>query len=284
MELLQLQYFCSAAETENFAESGKLLNVPAASVSQSVRRLEKELGVDLFDRKANRIELNQRGRAFYIKVKSGLSMLQDAQSKAVDEGVEGTISLLVISQFHIVNQAIEQFCRQYPNVSFQVDREKRGHHDKYDLILTDDFTFQKDYTRKGFLQERIVLAHSIDHPLAKKATVTVADLRDVPLIMYRDGSAVNILAYRVCAQSGFLPRTLIRFDDPYCVAHYVEHNLGVALLPEVEYKHLFSDQVLLRPITETHRSNVLCYNTRKYMSKAVRLFMETLYTVAEQCQ
>ena len=84
MEILQLQYFCTAAETENFAEAGSLMNVPASSISQSVRRLEKELGVDLFDRKANSIELNQRGRAFYIQTKSGLNMLRDAKTKAMD--------------------------------------------------------------------------------------------------------------------------------------------------------------------------------------------------------
>ena len=58
--VLQLTYFCSAAETESFAKTAQKYGILAQGVSQSVRRLEKELGVSLFDRYANRIVLNER--------------------------------------------------------------------------------------------------------------------------------------------------------------------------------------------------------------------------------
>ena len=70
MEILQLLYFCSAAETENFAQTAKVYGVPATSISQSVRRLEKELEVTLFDRVANGVKLNERGKVFYAKQKN----------------------------------------------------------------------------------------------------------------------------------------------------------------------------------------------------------------------
>ena len=65
MELLQLTYFCDAAETQNFSKTAKKYTVPTSNISQCIRRLEEELGQPLFMRTANRIQLNERGKAFY---------------------------------------------------------------------------------------------------------------------------------------------------------------------------------------------------------------------------
>ena len=62
MEILQLRYFYEIAQNENFAKTAEKFMVPASSVSNSVKRLEKELGVQLFDRSANCIRLNEKGR------------------------------------------------------------------------------------------------------------------------------------------------------------------------------------------------------------------------------
>lgn len=72
MEILQLKYFCSAAETENFALTARKFFVPPASVSQCIRRLEEELGRSLFDRKPNGVKLNKFGKNFYITASSSL--------------------------------------------------------------------------------------------------------------------------------------------------------------------------------------------------------------------
>ena len=65
MELLQLKYFCDAAETENFSLTAKKFEVPPSGISQTVKRLEEELGTELFIRGANRVSLNEQGRIFY---------------------------------------------------------------------------------------------------------------------------------------------------------------------------------------------------------------------------
>ena len=85
MELLQLIYFCTAAETESFVQAAKKCGVPAASISHSVKRLENELQLPLFDRQANSVSLNERGKAFYLKVRSSLDMLSDAKKETGDD-------------------------------------------------------------------------------------------------------------------------------------------------------------------------------------------------------
>ena len=74
MELLQLKYFCDAAETENFSLTAKKFSIPPSGVSQAIKRLEDELGTELFARGANRITLNEQGRIFYDGVKKALEL------------------------------------------------------------------------------------------------------------------------------------------------------------------------------------------------------------------
>ena len=62
MELQQLKYFKTVAETGKISDAAQMLFVSAPALSTSISRLEKELGVQLFDRTNNRIILNQQGQ------------------------------------------------------------------------------------------------------------------------------------------------------------------------------------------------------------------------------
>lgn len=79
MERLQLICFCHAAKTESFAQTAREYRVPAAGISQSIKRLENEIGASLFDRSANGVKRNKCGRILYKNAKSALSMLGDAK-------------------------------------------------------------------------------------------------------------------------------------------------------------------------------------------------------------
>ena len=114
MELLQLVYFCSAAETENFAKAAQLHNVPPASISHSVKRLETELGVSLFDRSPNGVRLNKLGKALYQGTKASLAILEDARKEVREETMGVSIKLLVDSGRNIVNKAMSLFRQSHP--------------------------------------------------------------------------------------------------------------------------------------------------------------------------
>ena len=62
MELLQFRYFMTAAKYENMTKAAEELHIAQPALSQSIKRLETELGVELFDRSRHRIALNEHGR------------------------------------------------------------------------------------------------------------------------------------------------------------------------------------------------------------------------------
>ena len=75
MEFLQIKYFCDAAETENLSKTAERYFVPTSSVSQSIKRLENELGCELFEHRTNKILLNSAGKRFYTNASQALLLL-----------------------------------------------------------------------------------------------------------------------------------------------------------------------------------------------------------------
>jgi len=95
MEILQLQYFLESAESENFAKTAEKHFVPTSSVSGSVRRLEKELGCQLFDRGSNRLSLNANGKRLY----HALRIAFDEVNQAIEDLADIVEPLANLSNF-----------------------------------------------------------------------------------------------------------------------------------------------------------------------------------------
>ena len=76
MDLLQLKYFCHAADTLNFSKTAQAFLVPPSNISQCIKRLESELNVPLFIRSANRIQLSPQGELFHQGVRKSLDLLE----------------------------------------------------------------------------------------------------------------------------------------------------------------------------------------------------------------
>ena len=140
MELLQLTYFCDAAQSENFSKTAKKFFVPPSAISQSVHRLESELGTVLFYRDANRIRLNPDGRMFYEEIKTALSLIDRAKGRIAEsrDGVSGEIKMFIGANRRAVTLAIERFREIYPQVNFLLNHSALNDPMSYDLVIAHD--------------------------------------------------------------------------------------------------------------------------------------------------
>lgn len=276
MELLQLTYFVKAAETENFSKTAKEYMVPASNISQSINRLETELGVTLFDRSANRITLNERGKEFYSSVKSALQLIDDGKIKICDtDKIAGEIKLLIETNRQIVSNTIERFQKNNKDVSFFIDHVSSGNTEKYDLIITDKNLPDKSFVRRPLVEEKILLAMSKNNPIANK-NISVKDLRFERFITMNKKSVLYKLTNEICNKAGFAPNIVITSDDPFYIRKYVEMGLGISFFPSVSWNGMISDNVVCRDILNLKRITYLYSNSKRYMSKATKSFMEQL--------
>ena len=281
MEILQLTYFCTSAETENFSKTAKKFNVPASNISQSVHRLEEELGVKLFDRSANRITLNDSGKLFYEDVKQALTLIKNAELKMQQHNeISGEIRILALTNRRIVTKAVEIFEKKYPSVSFFINHFDDENIDDYDLIITDKILNDKHYSKKLLVEEDVLLAMAKSHTLAEKS-FTLEDLKNERFISMGEKSGIYKLAHQICASAGFIPEIVIQSDDPYYIRKYIEMGLGISFVPSVSWKGLFSDNVKCLKITQTKRRTYMYNNSQKYLSNTCQLFSEELLKEAK---
>lgn len=280
MEILQLTYFCSSAETQNFSKTAKKFNVPASNISQSIHRLEEELGAKLFDRSANRITLNSCGKVFYEDINKALALIENAKSKVSEtDEINGKIRILALTNRRIVTKAVEIFEKKYPLVSFFINHFEDENIDSYDLIITDKLLNDKRFSKKLLVDEDILLAMAKSNPLSHKK-ISVKDLENERFISMNEKSGIYDLTQQICATGGFLPEIIIQSDDPYYIRKYIEMGMGVSFIPSVSWKGLFSDNVVCRKVTETKRLTYVYSNAQKYMSNTCKSFLEELFRIS----
>lgn len=278
MDLIQLKYFCHAAKTENFSKTAHHFLVPPSNISQTVKRLENELGVALFDRKNNSVVLNALGREFNKKISVALAMINDAKNEIceVTGAMKGEIKLLVGTNRRIVTKVIEEFKKNYPSVSFNIEHGYKDISGEYDVIISDDRTICREYDGRPIIKEDIVLAISKSNPLVLKQAISVSELEKECFVSMNEESSLAKISLDVCRQLGFEPNITIRTDDPYYVRKYVEMNMGVALVPSFSWQNQFDDSVSFKSLGDFKRTTYAFVKKGRYVTKAVKEFVEAL--------
>lgn len=275
MELLQLKYFCDAAVSENFSATAQKFMVPPSAVSQSIKRLERELSVPLFTRRANRVSLSEQGIAFYEKVGQALALLEDAKRQLSDDGARGRIKLSIFINRRIVMQTVEKFSRLYPEVDIVTKYNALPAQEDFDLIVADTLP-DCGYQKEALIDEEILLAMHREHPLASVGGIGAESLAQAPFVTTNQGSSLHGITQEVCRRLGFSPRIVICSDDPYYIRKCVDLGLGVSLIPARSWQGQFSENVVTRRVGAYRRTTYAYRNGQTYFPKCAARFLEML--------
>ena len=270
MELLQLKYFCETAKTQNLSETAKKFYVPPSNISSSIKRLERELGFELFNHFSNKISLNERGRLFYAKISEALALIDDAKTEIADNESElkGEIRLRCRSNRALVTSAMEKFIAKYPKVRFRMTFGEALLKNT-DLLISYDV--QIEYSERIFLlEEDLPIAMRRDNPLAKLDTVSVRDFKNEPFI-----TGLSVQTADACYAAGFAPNIAFETNDPAYVRKYVEMGLGVAFIPSYSWRGLFSDNIVFKSVGVSRKTYAYIPQS-SYTKRAVREFIKVL--------
>ena len=230
MELLQLRYFFESAKNESFAKTAEKYMVPASSVSASIKRLEDELGCKLFERRSNRVVLNESG----MQLQNSLSAIfedldQTVEKIRVNKPKKTEIRVLVLAmRDHICNIMFE-YQRLYPNVHFvamfDVDNNVSA---DYDLIIDKDCDLYHEYKRHELGNYRICFKATEDHPLVDKE-LTMRDLRHERFITLEYELGLNSSLFECCKNAGFYPNIVLQTNDRQCFRQGAAAGIGIGL-------------------------------------------------------
>jgi len=255
MEILQLKYFCNAAETQNFSQTAAHFMVPTSNISQSVKRLETELGTKLFDRNINCLRLNEKGQLFYGFVREALDLLEHAKQTACEGDLVETVSIGTLVNHRVVMDVIELFKKKYPNAKVNICRMTDERFNDCDLITTDK-SVDMLYIKKGELRERLLLAYNPD-VFRFPDTITGEDLKNCPFVAMSIDKILYNALQSVGEDMGFSPHIVLQSVDPFYIYQCIEKGIGIAIVPEITWRRRNVENVMLKSLGNYYRKTYL---------------------------
>lgn len=184
----QMKYFIAVVECNSFTEAAEQCYISQSAISQQIRSLEKELGVELIHRENRRFTLTPAGEYFYEQSKGILNEVEDIRRETFrigkDKEMELKIGYLRCYSGQELHQAVAEFSRLYPEVSIYI---VNGTHEELydllrfggaDLVLTDQRrAFSDKYANFQLLKCGCYAELSVRSPLAEQESVTMEELK-----------------------------------------------------------------------------------------------------------
>lgn len=242
MDLRQLSYFVAVAEEGQFTRAAARVSVAQPAVSAQIRRLERELGEPLFHRDQRQVRPTAAGEALLPHARAALAAAERGRDTIASlRGVlHGRLRVAIAGPVdHRLAEALGDFHRAHPAVEIAVTQ---GHNEP---VLAGVASGDLDAAVVGIgaqplppqvrarvvATEPLVLAVRREHPLGRRRSVTLAELRDHPMITLVRGSGLRTVLENACRDAGFLPRITAEAGDLASLVQLAAEGLGVAALP-----------------------------------------------------
>lgn len=263
MDLLQLRYFQVVARVEHMTRAAEELSIAQPSLSKTIRRLEKEIGVPLFDRQGRSIRLNQFGKVFLGHLDTLFRELEEGQRKVRDmAGLEHGMVSLVAATLYGLPGLLHRFQVAHPSVHFHLSQRSLSEMPQQLETGGCDFCFLSTPLRKPGIQWRPLLTEEIllivptGHRLAEHNSIPLREVAHEAVVIEKVGSGLRDLIDNFCQQAGFTPRIVYEIDEPAALFEFVKARLGLAFTP-ASMKNRINEQTL----TSLRLTNPTCQRT-----------------------
>lgn len=295
MDLLRhLHYFVTVAEEQHFGRAAERLQMAQPPLSQQIRRLEAELGVELFTRTTRRVDLTPAGSAYLEKARAILASVNGAADEArrVAAGSVGHLAIGCVGSatYSLLPALSRRLAEALPGVDFsfrgemlvadQIEALREG---SVDLALLRPPVSDRSLAVTPLRDERLVVALPAGHRLTERKQLRVADLAGVDLIVHSAGrhSMMYDVVRRLLAEDGLTPTIRHEVGETSTLVTLVAGGLGAAVVPD-PVRALAIEGVTYRPLVRPVRTVQLSAAHRAGASEPHLL--RTLEVVAELVQ
>jgi len=245
VELRHLEHFVAVAEERNFTRAARRLHLVQSALSVSIRSLERELDTQLFERTTREVRLTDAGRVLLPEARRTLDAAASAQAAVLgaSSGLRGTLRLgmmqvvgvidigVLIARFHRERPLVDIQPRTAPGGSAQMISDvRRGALDAAFVAVSGPD--QPGLTVTTLTSEAVLLGCLPEHPLARRAFVSVGELAGEAFVDYTPGWGTRTVADQLFARAGVERSIGIEVGDGSVHAALVRAGLGLTILPE----------------------------------------------------
>ncbi len=287
MDIRKLQYFLAVAEEGQITKAAKRLHMAQPPLSQQLKQLEIELGIQLIERNGNhKIRLTDAGQALRNRAEQILALVDQTIKELKDspEGLQGTLTVGIVPAWDTIflPDRIRRFRELFPEI--KVEFQGGGSH-KIEELLTNGMIeiavtqFPADletYAAMSLPDEPFVAASDPKPGHDVPANyVRLSDLAGKPLIVHHGHEETLRQYYR---QIGLEPTIRCRHNDVRSMLAWAATGLGIAIVPKsaanlIPDNNLKFEELIEPPIRTTPKAIVWLRNL--HLSAAARHFIDT---------
>ena len=244
VELRHLEYFVAVAAELNFSRAAERIHVVQSALSASVSRLEKELGVELFDRSKRQITLTAAGEVFLEHAREVIHTAHRARTSvdAFRDQPTGTVTLGTLMSWGTLDlpAALEEFRRSNPLITVRLRQSltgSAGHltaiaDGQMDLALVSISSPGSQLVAlRELMSEPMVFVCESSHSLADRARVKLADLAGHDFINFPLGWGIRQRLDTGFAAAGVHPVSAYEVADYAIAAELIRHRLASPSCP-----------------------------------------------------
>src|ERR1035437_9462665 len=273
MDLATLRIFLSVAQERSFSRAAAKVHRTQPAVSQAVRRLEVELGEQLFDRSSKTGTLTEAGRMLQNYGQRLVRLAEETES-AVRELRDLRRGRVLIganeAAVHTLLPLIARFRQRYPDIAIDVRRVlarqiavevQQGSLDFGALTFHPSEAGLLDVTVGS---DELVLLVPPAHPFAKRSQVTMEEGAGEPMVAHNDPSPAREGVLRLFEERHIARNRVMALPSVDGIKRAVELQLGVALLPRrCAITEIASGRLVALPVTGISRKRLLTLVCRR---------------------
>ncbi len=243
MQLEQLRYFLAVARHLSFTRAAEALPLSQPSLTNQIRKLERELGVELFERTTRRVRLTPAGEKLVAEAQEILNLVEATELEMHEySGLKrgrvliGTIP--TVGAFSLP-PLLAEFRRGFPGIELAIQEE--GSDVLLDMLLDETIDVAvitaAEAHPSGALERRCLVLDEMvvllpdGHRLAGRAAVALGELASEQFVLFKPGYGLRRIVVDACAAAGFHPTIAFETSQRETIYGMVQEGLGITLLP-----------------------------------------------------
>ncbi|HCE12208.1 LysR family transcriptional regulator [Enterococcus sp.] len=292
---LMLQYLDSLLKHSNYTKAAKDLYISQPYLTQTIQRLEQELGASIINRQTGHFQLTEAGKLYYqyletlesesAKLKNRLSWYTNAEKHTLRLGILPSLGAYLLPHF------LPAYQQLFPEVNFFLREDLPKQNEQKLLNGQLDFfigqnpeTIAPNLTVYSTNKERYLAIIPATSPLYQpnirylaEETLTVKKVLQQPLILTGSGSAIRRQIDQLLQKYKVEPMIMLESSNVYTVAALAESGLGVAIVPESVLQAAIPTDFNLYPLPEEQLSLTyfITHQAARALSKSEQALIDT---------
>lgn len=289
MDLQRIRYFLEVARQKNFSKAAHICSVSQPSLSQQIKKLESEVGGDLFVREHGAVSLTALGNDFMKHAQAIMAEVSAAEefvSHSQDD-IQRTIRFGAIPTIapYLVPEIFERIHRHYPSACFQLLEYRTE--PLIESLLSGEIDFallspptridaECDYLSLGI--DEFLLTLPLGHPLSKVKSIKAERLKDERIILLENSHCLFQQTEAYCEAIGLKTDVTLQGSQIHTLLGLVERGFGLTFTPAIASKAHADKQVTYRSISQhpCSREIRLVWLRRQFLSKSQQAVLDSI--------